>query len=319
MADTYVERECVNCGSGPDGHRTVITTTVSHNCHLRGDRIRTVACERCGLVFLNPAPTSEAVARLYRHDLYQRPKRPKTNPARTGEAGQVTKQHLYDFLRQAHGRLQGLAVLDIGCGNGRWLARFDASNELHGVELSPMAKHGVEERLRIHQAEFMEFEPPGRPFDLITATALIEHLRDPLAALVRMNRLMQTGGCLFLYTPDVHALGLQRGSDKYFKIVHLYYFSVATLSSPLQKAGFAVQAVRRYPLVRSSLFAPDRQVVGTFALLACKQKGVGLEEARGCPPTTGREEYVAACQAIERARARDRLCAALARLRRMVR
>lgn len=101
-----------------------------------------------------------------------------------------------------------------------------------------------------------------------------------------MNRLAKPGGHLYLQTPDVHALAVRKGVERYFKLVHTYYYTPGTLTSLLHKAGFEVLTVRRRPAVlsASTLLRPGQFCVGEQDVVARKTRAVSLTEARQAPP-----------------------------------
>jgi SAM-dependent methyltransferase len=274
---------------------------------LYGRPLQTVACGDCGLVFVSPRPGKPSIDKLYAEELYDRP---NTNPAarQVHLPGKITFRNLYDDLAGALDEpLAGRRVLDIGADEGQWLALFDRRNDLVGLEPSSAALRSCREDIRLIRSS-LEEATLAEPFDLVTATALIEHLYDPLQGLVKMNSFLKDGGTLFLYTPDVKHLSLRRGVAKYFKIVHLFYFSVETLSSLLHKAGFVVSGVKRVPPSFSAPFMfPQTGSSGSFWVIARKGGPVSYSEALRRPATTGPEEHDAVTLAIKQAVDRDRV------------
>ena len=312
MQESFINTDCVNCGAGSDRADEVVTTSVTHECHLYGVPLRIASCRDCGLVFMTPRPLRASIERLYGVELYQQPKnrvatRPKTRKASIHDLHSVLNDMIGEPLR-------GKRVLDIGANEGRWLALFDRGNVLVGIEPSAAALRPVRDDISLIRSDLESAVLPDT-FDLVTATALIEHLYDPLDGLVKMNARLRDGGRLFLYTPDIKGLSLRRGVSKYFKLVHLYYFSVSTLSSLLRKAGFAVEQVRVFPAFFSSaLVFPQTGSAANFCLLARKVASMSYAEAARNAPSTGPEEHQAVREAIRSAVRRDRLVGAVSTL-----
>jgi SAM-dependent methyltransferase len=301
----FETRCCVNCSALPSEHEPIVFTRITHDCHMQGEPIAIVACRGCGLVFMNPRPAKASIDRLYVEDLYRAPKRRrKSSP----QPGKVSIADLYrvlmtEFLRTT---LRGKRVLDVGANEGQWLNLFDADNELVGIEPSAAALRPARDDIELIHSD-LETVALHEQFDLVTATALIEHLCDPLEGLTRMNAFLKTGGLLFLYTPDVKGLTLRRGVAKYFKVTHLYYFSVATLSSLLHKAGFELDLYRIFaPHFGSPFVFPSRGFAGNFCVLARKIESVSIEEARRRAALTGPSEYDEVRSIIGTAMRRDR-------------
>ena len=55
---------CVNCGSLPGEHETLVSTKVLHHGRVYGAPLVVVVCPRCGMVFLNPQPKPEILAQF---------------------------------------------------------------------------------------------------------------------------------------------------------------------------------------------------------------------------------------------------------------
>jgi SAM-dependent methyltransferase len=276
---------CANCEAGPEQHRLLIQTRVTHRGHLHGLPLRVVVCDRCGLTFLNPQPTPAALQRFYEREYYAEAK-PISAEARMKEKD-WQRTILLPWLLAHLPPVKNWSILDIGCGYGEWLRHFDRSNQLLGIEQSESAARAANERfgVEVRQCDFLANGYAGGRFDLVTGLAIIEHFSDPLAALVETNRITRTGGYVYLQTPDLHAMVLRKGVPRYFKLVHTYYYTLATLTSLLRKAGFELVAARRRPAVLSTSDAlrPGNYWAGELDVLGRKTADVSLAAARAHP------------------------------------
>jgi SAM-dependent methyltransferase len=142
-------------------------------------------------------------------------------------------------------RLQALGcrggrLLDVGAGGGEFLYLMRAAGwQVQGLE--PNAGYGEFARqsydldielLPLEQAEF-----PAQRFDVITVNHVLEHLRDPIAALRRLRGWLQPDGVLVVEVPNVQAHYHAPGTR--FHFAHLYNFSRVTLLATAARAGFA--------------------------------------------------------------------------------
>ncbi len=264
--------DCINCGTSPDKHKVIVRTKVAHKGSLEGTPLNVVVCQRCGLVFLNPQPTEQALSKFYQNEYLA-----LSSP--TEQILSSWEKHYQNFYSWLISNLpktvNGLNILDIGSGYGVWLRFFDnKSNRLIGVELSKQAADFARSKfgLTIYEMEFMKSRFAKEEFDLITALGIIEHLTNPLKALCEINRILKKGGYLYLMTPNLYGVSFRHGIEGYFKIVHTFYFTTATLSSLLRKAGFEILAFRERPAL------PDR--TAEIDILAQKVVKRNYHEAR---------------------------------------
>ena len=304
---------CVACGADPTHHEPLMSSRVRHPGHLFGQPLQAVVCAKCGLSFLNPQPVGDALSRFYGSEYYDGQSSDGFDIDKHLRACEWRHDVLFQWLIGHLPEVGGWSILDIGCGYGAWLKNFDDSNRLLGIEQSVQAATIAGERfgIEVHQTDFMQSGLPSGTFDLVNGLAIIEHFVDPLAALVEMNRVLRSGGYLYLQTPDLRGLVLRRGIPQYFKLVHTYYFSRTTLAGLCEKAGFELVAVReRGPVLATSDFLHPRNfLIAEMDMLLKKNAETDLATARQRP---GRREDPAEILAIvQRAWERDRPYAAM--------
>ena len=129
-------------------------------------------------------------------------------------------------------------VLDVGCGNGAFLAAMAEEVEgwaLFGLELDRRS----EERLRgipgfreLIVADVLE--TPGT-YELVTMIHALEHMTEPLKTLEALRRNLAPGGLLFIECPNAAA--------NPFDLViadHASHFTPVSLARILARAGFEV-------------------------------------------------------------------------------
>lgn len=159
-----------------------------------------------------------------------------------------------------HARLLQLAladgpgrVLDVGCSSG-YLARplVAAGATVVGVELDPAAAEEARtvcEEVVVGDVESLELPFDQASFDVVLCGDVVEHLRDPGAALVRLRPLLRRGGRLVLTTPNVAnwaiRLSLLGGRWRYTERgildrTHTHLFTRKTLVETVTEAGYTV-------------------------------------------------------------------------------
>jgi len=162
---------------------------------------------------------------------------------------------------RAHAKLlaavgTGRRVLDVGCSSG-YLARplAERGNTIVGIELDPEAAREAEafcERVLVGDVEIMELPLEAASFDVVLCGDVVEHLRDPAAALARLRPLLRPGGRVVLSTPNVAnwaiRLALLAGRWRYtdrgiLDRSHTHLFTRSTLRETLELAGYRVERI----------------------------------------------------------------------------
>jgi len=95
-------------------------------------------------------------------------------------------------------------LLDLGCGDGDYSFRFkELGFDVIAADLDEERfKHGGEINFKVCDvAKPLPFSDEA--FDYIIAAELIEHLKNPYAAIVEINRILKRDGKFILSTPNV--------------------------------------------------------------------------------------------------------------------
>lgn len=204
------------------------------------------ACERCGLVFLNPRLTPEAYGRFYQ-SVY----RPLVSAyhgrlidARTIQDEQrVYAAERAEFLRPFMPR--GMTtLLDIGGSTGVVAAHLAREFGLTATVIDPSPLEVAEARrlgLETITGLVEQYDFGGRAFDVVIVCQTVDHLLDVAGTLARVRSLMAGHGLLFIDIVDFRAAYLRNWSvEEAVKIDHPYYLTEPTMTLYLGRAGFEV-------------------------------------------------------------------------------
>ncbi|HEX3595959.1 MAG TPA: class I SAM-dependent methyltransferase [Polyangiaceae bacterium] len=146
-----------------------------------------------------------------------------------------------EFIEGA--RPPGRRLLDVGAAYGLFLkAARERGWDGSGVEIAPDC---ALEAARISGAsvacgDFLDVPLTG-PYDVIVMLDVIEHLRDPAAAVARALKLLSPGGLFVVETGDLRAPWARLLGRRWYFFdppAHLFYFSYRGLTALLRRAGF---------------------------------------------------------------------------------
>ncbi len=143
----------------------------------------------------------------------------------------------------------GGTVVEIGCGDARFLAALCADSGARGVGFEP--GHNPERTSElVASAEvsvIADFATPEavaahRP-DLVVTRHVLEHVPTPGAFLGGLARGLSDGVALYVEVPDL-GFALERGAVEDFMYEHCGYYTPLTLARSLRSAGFVVEDAR---------------------------------------------------------------------------
>jgi 2-polyprenyl-3-methyl-5-hydroxy-6-metoxy-1,4-benzoquinol methylase len=230
-------------------------------------------CTTCGGAFLDPRPTQatigEAYATYYTHAAPQA-EAPSHGLRRAIRNGYVNARYGYALkpanplgravvplvppLRIDTDRLfrhlpKGARVLDVGCGNGDWVAQAQSVGwQADGIDPDEEAVAAARQA-GLHVTTQSLHQLTG-PYDAITLSHVIEHVPDPRQTLEAVHALLRPGGTIWLATPNLASIG-HRVFGRHWRGLeaprHLVLFDAPALRHALASAGFTHVEQHRTP------------------------------------------------------------------------
>ena len=151
------------------------------------------------------------------------------------------------FSHATHWKREG-KLLDLGCGDGRFLAMAARQFEVAGVELSARAAQAAKGRVPqapIFVGPVTVAAVPADSFDIVTQFGYLEHEWQPRLGLETAFRALKSGGMLVIKTPNYASWNRTVMGENWCGIhvpSHCNYFTPSTLGRMLRKVGFDPQA-----------------------------------------------------------------------------
>ena len=114
----------------------------------------------------------------------------------------------FNELLQRHGLPKSGTVLEVGCAQGirtKIMARANPNLEVIGMdrsaELLPQTSGGIP-NLRFLEGDLYQAPFPENSFDFIYARLVFMHLKDPVAALTSLQKILKPGGRILIEDAD---------------------------------------------------------------------------------------------------------------------
>jgi SAM-dependent methyltransferase len=215
------------------------------------DQWHVVECARCQMVFIGDKPLAydaQASDHDWVEEYLKEVSRRKANRPILMFFSRLTRPLRRDAMERQlshtlHWRREG-KLLDLGCGDGRFLALAEGRFDAMGVELSPSAAEAAKARVpgrTILVCPVTEAVLPEGAFDVVTQFGYIEHEWQPVAGLQVAYRALKPGGILVLKTPNFASWNRSFMGQDWCGIhlpSHCNYFTPATLRQMLRQVGF---------------------------------------------------------------------------------
>lgn len=184
-------------------------------------------CKLCGNIYLNPRPTQDELSVIYPSTYYSYNYSDAVHPLARMAKDFLDSRKIrkwVSFLKKK----TDLCVLDVGCGDGRYLKLL---HERHGVPKDQL--FGVEMSEKqiacLNSDGFRGFygtlsEVAGalkhNQFDLIVLLQVLEHLPEPLKDMQTLAGMLRPGGVLIVETPNTNSVDFKLFKRRYWGGYH---------------------------------------------------------------------------------------------------
>jgi SAM-dependent methyltransferase len=185
-------------------------------------------CTACGAEFLFPQPSDEVLSSIYTSDYFLGA--PNNDSVQRQSTLKRRTAQLYLDTIAPYLHVEKPQLLELGCGSGDFLLEAQSRGfVVEGLEYSQHAANVANSRLgslavRTGSPEADQFPPEA--YDIIAASDVIEHLRDPLKALRNLYPALKKDGLLVLVTPSLDSWSRRLLGRHWmeYKTEHLVYF-----------------------------------------------------------------------------------------------
>ena len=190
-----------------------------------------VACAACGLVYADHLPPEEFFAAYYRDaSKYEAPDRGGGMSDCDRRRLAQWAEWIAEFLPDPQAR-----ILDVGCATGGLLAALKERGyrNLTGLDPSPVCAEAVRALgLRGIAGTIADLDAWQEQFDRVILAGVVEHLREPQAAVQSICRVLAPQGRCLVIVPDANRFNaVDDAPFQEFSIEHINFFSPVSLGN----------------------------------------------------------------------------------------
>lgn len=220
--------------------------TVKKNCFVcnsnkykvwaRWGRYKAVRCSRCGFIWINPFLNNQGLNQYYSDYIQRRRLSNKKKMQLRESQYQIDKGFIENFISSGK-------VLDIGCNGGFFLDVLSKRFEKHGIDIDEQAVEYARKHYPFGKnvicIDLADAPYPRGFFDLIIMRGTIEHLPNPVSAILKVSQLLKPHGYYYITaTPNVNSFCADLYRERwnlFHPVQHIFYFSPETLSKICSK------------------------------------------------------------------------------------
>jgi SAM-dependent methyltransferase len=216
-----------------------------------------VKCCRCGLVYVNPRPTLEALRRHYPDNYFAYTQEDDIAPLLRRILVPMVKAAAVNRIRYIEEVIGPLSdktrVVDVGCGTNQFLRYLQELRGCRGigVDFNVKTTDYVRRTYRmpivcgtLHDAQFKDGQ-----FDLVTMHEYLEHEPNPRQVLTEARRITRWGGHICIEIPYIDGLPAKIFRSRWSQYDvprHLVFFTRETLEKMLQRCGYKLITARAF-------------------------------------------------------------------------
>ncbi|NVO01285.1 MAG: class I SAM-dependent methyltransferase [Bacteroidetes bacterium] len=236
-------------------------------------------CNECSAFFLAPNPTQEQLAEAYSESYY----------GEKEEKFEGIFEKAMDFFRKKRAVLltkklpNGASVLDIGCGNGRFLSSLlnYGDFKLFGVELegnsAKRAARIKEINLKVGTIDQKDF--PESSLDAVSMFHVFEHLTQPKETLEIVSEILKKDGLFVVSFPNIDSWQSKFFKGKWLHLDpprHLFFFAPIDFKMLMKQLGFEL-VHENYSSIEQNPFGMIQSILNKL----CEKREVLFERLKG--------------------------------------
>lgn len=201
-------------------------------------------CKNCGFRWLQPQPTETELSEIYSDQYFLDEGAAEITEIVNDLKRATADLYLKQLIKNDSSPLPESTLLEIGCGMGDYLLEARSKGfKVYGLEVTDYLVEFTNRRLgeATVQKGFIETSIfPKGSFDVVSFFDVIEHVRNPVDFMLRVNSLLKDNGKAYIVTPSLDSWSAKLLGKKWmeYKVEHLSYFNKKAMALLLEKTGF---------------------------------------------------------------------------------
>lgn len=230
--DTILLRKDVKSGVPP--HMQKDQNNIKKNGRAN---IKLYRCNKCVLDFLETWDDPEKVYKFYKDNNYVAFSNVVDGKLKFNEARKRVERVLPYVDKNTR-------LLDIGCGNGRFLDELRKHvGTVEGLEITAEHVESCNKKgIKVWDC-FLEDFHPEKPFDAVVLHATLEHIAKVKDFIIDLKRVIHDKSYVFIEVPSLrdplaNTFDIEPYREFFYREYHLYYFSEISLAKLFANFGF---------------------------------------------------------------------------------
>lgn len=219
----HIRSEYVACDLCGSVDHEILYSKIDHSTKWE---FNVVKCT-CGMVFVNPMLLEECIPLLYQEDYHSE---------------KPLLDSLYQSMMAVLPKPNGSGkLLDIGCGGGDFI-RYAAKAgwDCEGIDFIDWNR--TDKDINVRVGNFLTMDIPEESYDVITAWAVLEHVRHPSLFFGKISKLLARDGRFIFTVPNVGAPGMSHSCHEDVP-KHLWLFTTEAVNTYLSRHGLKAESI----------------------------------------------------------------------------
>ncbi|MBN1183328.1 MAG: class I SAM-dependent methyltransferase [Bacteroidales bacterium] len=231
-----IETTCYNCGSG------------KYELYDSENGFNLVKCSVCGLLYVNPRPSSDDISLAMATGLHKGEKVINCTGRYNAEKIKKYIRVLNEFYPKDRCNLCEKKWLDIGCGFGELIEalRIYTGGTLNTIGSEPNMVKVSYARSNNLNVSFIDLSSHKDKYDVISLLNVYSHIPNPIQFILDLKKNLTPTGEIFLETGHTCHLSAKNHRRPYQLPDHLHFANLGIVVDIFKRLGFDIVHVNTY-------------------------------------------------------------------------